>query len=334
MEPLRIGILGASRITPDALVLPAERTGHRLVAIAARDPQRAEEFANQHGVERALGSYQDVIDDPEVEAIYNPLPNGLHGPWNIRALQAGKHVLTEKPSASNAEEARAVRAVHETTDLAFMEAFHYRYHPVMARMLELAGSGEIGEVEHVEVVMGFGLTNDSDPRWDFDLAGGALMDVGCYALHGIRTLGTALGGEPAVTSASAIAREADPRVDAELSGDLEYPTGATAHFRSSFQLPEMTFTMHLRGTRGQALAHNFVAPALDNRITVVTGGQSHTEHHGDKTTYTYQLEAFARHVREGTPIHTGSADAVAQSALMDACYQAAGLPLRPTSTIS
>ena len=123
MEPLRIGILGASRITPDALVIPAELTGHRLVAVAARDTERAQAFADEHGVERVVDSYQAVIDDPEVEAIYNPLPNGLHGPWNIRALQAGKHVLTEKPSASNADEAREVRDAHTATDVAFMEAF-------------------------------------------------------------------------------------------------------------------------------------------------------------------------------------------------------------------
>ena len=118
----------------------------------------------------------------------------------------------------------------------------------MGRMLEIASRGEIGEIEHVEVVMGFPLDNDADPRWDFDLAGGAMMDLGCYALHGIRSLGIATSGEPKVTSASAVPRDVDPRVDVELSADLSYPSGATAHFRSSFALPEMTFTMHIRGT--------------------------------------------------------------------------------------
>ena len=333
MEPLRIGILGASRITPEALVVPAGATGARLVAIAARDSDRAQGFAAEHGVERVLDSYQAVIDDPEVEAIYNPLPNGLHGPWNIRAMEAGKHVLTEKPSASNAGEARAVREAHLGSGVSFMEAFHYRYHPVMGRMLELAGSGEIGEIEHVEVVMGFPLTNDDDPRWDFDLAGGAMMDLGCYALHGIRSLGIATSGEPSVTAASAVPRQDDPRVDVELSGDLEYPSGASAHFRSSFALPEMTFTMHLRGTEGEALAHNFVVSALDNRITVVSGGESRVEHLGDRSTYTYQLEAFSDHVRNGTAIPTGSDDALVQAQLIDACYEAAGLPLRPTADL-
>ena len=108
-EPLRIGILGAARITERSLVAPARASGHRLVAVAARDRSRAEAFAAAHGVERTLGSYADLLADPEVDVVYNPLANGLHGPWNLAALTAGKHVLSEKPSASNAEEAEEVR---------------------------------------------------------------------------------------------------------------------------------------------------------------------------------------------------------------------------------
>src|SRR6266542_4823668 len=105
-EPIRLGVLGAARIAERAIVTPAKDTGARLVAIAARDRKRAEEYAEEHGIERVLDSYADVLADPEVEAIYNPLPNGLHGPWNLAAVQAGKHVLSEKPFASNAEEDR------------------------------------------------------------------------------------------------------------------------------------------------------------------------------------------------------------------------------------
>lgn len=330
MDPLRIGILGAARITSEALIKPAELTGHHLVAVAARDPKRAQEFASTNGIDRVVASYRDLVDDPDIDAIYNPLPNGLHGPWNIEAMRAGKHVLSEKPSASNAEEARAVAAVQAETGQRFMEAFHYRYHPVMRRMVELAGNGEIGDIEHVEVVMGFPLNDPKDPRWEFDLAGGALMDLGCYAVHGIRSLGEHLGGEPRVTGATAIPHEADSRVDQELSGDLAYPSGATAHFRSSFVLPEVTMTMHLRGTKGEALAHQFCVSGLDPRITIVSAGESRTEHLPERTTYTYQLDAFAEHVRNGAAIFTDAQDAVLQSQMMDQCYEAAGLPLRPT----
>ena len=333
MEPLRIGILGAARISGRAIVEPAQLTGHRLVAVAARDRGRAEQFASDSGVERVLDSYQAVIDDPEVEAIYNPLPNGLHGPWNLRAIAAGKHVLSEKPSASNAAEARAVRDAVAGSDVKFMEAFHYRYHPVMNRMLEIAGSGELGALSHIDVHMSFPNDDPTDPRWDLSLAGGATMDVGCYAIHGLRTLGAVGGGEPSVVSASAIEREGSPGMDATMEADLLYPSGLTAHFVSSFTVPEMDFTMRIIGTDGEAFAHNFCVASFDDRIDVTSNGQSRVEALGKKTSYTYQLEAFADHVRNGAPIFNDADDALVQAEFIDSVYQAAGLPVRPASSI-
>jgi predicted dehydrogenase len=333
MEPVRIGVLGAARISDKAIVVPAQLTGHRLVAVAARDRGRAEQFAAESGVERVLESYQAVIDDPEVEAIYNPLPNGLHGPWNLRAIAAGKHVLSEKPSASNASEARAVRDAVAASDVKFMEAFHYRYHPVIARMLDIAQSGELGELEHVDVHMSFPLLDPSDPRLNFALAGGATMDVGCYAIHGLRTLGAVGGGEPSVVSAAAIEYAGAPGTDETMEADLVYPSGLTAHFVSSFTVPEMDFTMRITGSSGEAFAHNFCVAGLDDRIDVTVNGQTRTEELGKKSTYTYQLEAFADHVRNDAPIFTDAEDALVQAEFIDSVYQAAGLPLRPTSTI-
>lgn len=333
MEPLRIGILGASRIAPNALFAPAASTGDHLVAVAARDQAKAEAYASEHGIARVLSDYRAVIDDPEVEVIYNPLANGLHGPWNIEAMRAGKHVLSEKPSASTAAEAQRVLDIQRDTGVVFMEAFHYRYHPVMDRMVELATLGEIGTLSHVDIVMGFPLTRPSDPRWNFDLAGGSLMDVGCYAVHALRTLSSALGGNPTVIAGTAVPHEADDRVDAELTADLALAEGVTGHFRSSFLLQQMTFTLHLQGSTGSALAHNFCQPALDNRITVTHGDATTTEEHGDRSSYTYQLEAFARQVRQGAPSHSDAEDALAQAIVMDACYTAAGLPLRPETRL-
>jgi predicted dehydrogenase len=333
MEPLRIGVLGAARISDKAIVHPARETGHRLVAVAARDRSRAEAFAAESNVERVLDSYQAVIDDPEVEAIYNPLPNGLHGPWNLRAIAAGKHVLSEKPSASNAAEARAVRDAVAASEVRFMEAFHYRYHPVMNRMLDIAGSGELGTLHNIDVHMSFPLTDPDDPRWNFELAGGATMDVGCYAIHGLRTLGAVGGGEPSVVSASAIERDDIPGMDATVEADLAYPSGLTAHFVTSFVVPEMDFTMRIVGSEGEAFAHNFCVSSIDDRIDVSVGDLTRTEEMGKRTSYTYQLEAFADHVRNGAPIHSDAEDAVVQAEFIDAVYTAAGLPLRPISTI-
>ena len=129
-KPLRIGILGAARIAPTAIIFPAHATGHQLVAVGARDKARAAEFAKQYQIEKAYGSYQEVIDDPDVDVVYNALHNGGHGPWNIKALAAGKHVLSEKPSASNAVEAKEVAAAVSKSGKVFMEGFHYYYHPV------------------------------------------------------------------------------------------------------------------------------------------------------------------------------------------------------------
>jgi predicted dehydrogenase len=138
MEPLRIGTLGAARITPAALIRPAAKRGDAVVvAVAARDRAKAERFAAKRDIPRVHDSYAALIADPEVEAIYNPLPNGLHGHWTIAALEAGKHVLCEKPFTANAEEAEAVAAVAERTGLVVMEAFHYRYHPLARRVREI-----------------------------------------------------------------------------------------------------------------------------------------------------------------------------------------------------
>ena len=149
-KPLRIGILGAAGIAPRAIVFPAHATSHQLVAVGARDKSRAEEFAKQYQIKKAYGSYQEVIDDPDVDVIYNALHNGAHAPWNIKALAAGKHVLSEKPSVSNAAEAKEVLAATNKSGKVFMEAFHYYYHPMFQRLLTIVKSGEIGEVIKVE----------------------------------------------------------------------------------------------------------------------------------------------------------------------------------------
>lgn len=202
-EPLRIGVLGAARITEQSLIGPARTTGHRIVAVAARDRSRAEAYAAAHRVERVADSYADLIADPEVQVVYNPLANGLHGPWNLAALAAGKHVLSEKPSASNAEEAAEVRRAAAKSGTVFMEAFHYLFHPVTRRLHELLASGELGELRHIETLVAIPAPPDTDPRWSLDLAGGAVMDLGCYSLHAQRMLAPWAGGAPQLVKARA-----------------------------------------------------------------------------------------------------------------------------------
>ena len=230
-EPLRIGVLGAARITERSLIDPARATGHRLVAVAARDRARAEAFAAGHGVERVAGSYAELVADPEIDVVYNPLANGLHGPWNLAALAAGKHVLSEKPSASNTDEAGEVRQAAQKAGTVFMEAFHYLFHPVTRRLHELLDSGEIGELRHVEAMVAIAAPPDTDPRWSLPLAGGALMDLGCYSLHALRVLAPWAGGAPRLAGARGGERAGAPGVDEWLDADLEFPGGATGSAR-------------------------------------------------------------------------------------------------------
>ncbi|MFS8480119.1 MAG: Gfo/Idh/MocA family oxidoreductase [Micromonosporaceae bacterium] len=332
MEPLRIGVLGAARIAELAIVKPAQAVGARLVAIAARDRERAAAFAAAHGVERVVATYADVLADPDVEAVYNPLPNALHGPWNLAAIEAGKHVLGEKPFAANAEEAAEVRDAARRAGVIVVEAFHYLYHPVTRRLHELLATGELGDLVRVETTMVMPAPAATDPRWSLALAGGAMMDLGCYSLHAQRVLAPWGGGEPALVAARAGERAGAPGVDEWLDADLVFPSGATGSARCHMAGDRWEMSCRIIGNRGQATAMNFVQPHLDDRVVIETREGRRVEHLGTRSSYTYQLEAFVAAVRSGTPMPTDGDDAVVTMRLIDQCYRAAGLQPRPRIT--
>jgi predicted dehydrogenase len=327
---LRIGVLGASRIAEKALVAPAAELGHRLVAVAARDRSRAESFAEKYGVERVVASYQDVIDDPEVDVVYNPLANSLHAPWNLAAIAAGKPVLSEKPFARDHSEAQQVADAADAAGVTVLEGFHYFFHPVTQRAFALAANGEIGDVTHVEVRMAMPAPDAGDPRWSLELAGGALMDLGCYGLHVMRSLGRlgvpGTGGRPSVTRAHAEQRTAG--VDAWCDVELGFPGGATGLSANSMVAEHHSFTIRIVGTAGDLMVHDFIKPNDDDRLTVNTRSGTTQEHLGTRASYTYQLEAFAAHVADGTPLPFGTADAVANMALVDTAYRSARMDHR------
>lgn len=275
------------------------------------------------------GSYAELIADPEVEVVYNPLANGLHGPWNLSALAAGKHVLSEKPSASNAEEASEVREAAAKAGTVFMEAFHYLFHPVTRRLHEVLASGEIGELRHVEAMVAIQAPADSDPRWSLPLAGGAVMDLGCYSLHALRMLAPWAGGAPRLVSARGGERAGAPGVDEWLDADLAFPGGATGSARCHMAYTGLEMSCRIIGSRGEVLAPNFVLPHRDDRVVVRTGDSERTERLGTRSSYTYQLEAFADRVRGGTPLPLDADDAVTTMTLIDAAYRAAGFEPRP-----
>jgi predicted dehydrogenase len=318
---LRIGVLGASRIAEIAIVEPARELGHRLVAVAARDPLRARAFADRYGVERVLASYEDVVNDPEVNAVYNPLANSLHAPWNLAAIAAGKPVLTEKPFARNRAEAVRVAKAAEDAGITVMEGFHYRFHPVTRRALELAGDGSLGDLVHVEARMAMPEPDAGDPRWSLDMAGGALMDLGCYGLHVMRQLGRA-------SIVRAHAKEQSPGVDAWCDVELAFPSGATGLSANSMVADDYSFTLRIVGSEGDLLVHNFIKPSDDDRVTIRIPAGTKIEHLGTRPSYTYQLEAFADHVLHGAPLPLDTDDAVENMAYVDAAYRAAGMTPR------
>jgi predicted dehydrogenase len=323
-EPLRIGILGAARINDLSILKPAQATGARLVAIAARDRSRAESCAQAHGIERVLDSYAEVVHDPEVEAVYNPLPNSMHASWNIAAIRAGKHVLTEKPFASNAAEAQSVQRAAEDADVVVFEGFHYAYHPIFARLLEVITDGTLGSLRHFHVVMEMPAPDPSDLRWSWPLSGGSLMDLGCYCLHAIRTLGASLGGEPTLTSVDVTERQGLAQVDERALASFELPGGATATALADMD-GAWNFSMTAAGSYGRAQLVNFIHVHEDDRLIITTQDGERVEQLGTKSTYTYQLEAFTAAIRDARPFLTTPSDAVANMRLIDACYRAAGL---------
>ena len=232
---LRIGVLGTARITGRALMEPARAVPQVTVAaVAARDKARAEEFALAHGVPVAHGSYELLLADPGVDAVYIPLPNALHAPWTLRAIAAGKHVLCEKPFASNAPEAVSVAAAARRSSLVVMEAMHYRYHPLVRRMASLISEGAIGTPRHAQAWTSWPVPDMGDIRYDYALGGGALMDGGCYAIDCLRLVAEQVrAAGPSVTGALADPLPGEP-VDRGLAARLAFPGGPTGWFESSF----------------------------------------------------------------------------------------------------
>ncbi len=227
-------------------------------------------------------------------------------------------------------EARLVAEAADATGVTVLEGFHYFFHPVTQRAFELAGNGTIGDVTHVEVRMAMPTPGDDDPRWSLELAGGALMDLGCYGLHVMRSLGRlampGIEGRPSIVRAHAEQRT--PGVDAWCDVEIGFPGGASGLSTHSMVGDAYTFHIRIVGTAGDLLVHDFVKPNEDDRLTINTPAGTVVEHLGTRASYTYQLEAFAAHVQQGTPLPFGTADAVANMAFIDAAYRAAGMEPR------
>ncbi len=359
VDPVRWGILGTARIARNR-VLPALAGSAvaRVVAVGSRNRQAAEAFARETGISRAYGSYDEVLQDPEVEAVYIPLPNHMHLPWIERAAAAGKHVLCEKPLTLDRQEAERARQVCREAGVLLMEAFMWRWQPRYARLRRLLDEGAVGEVRLVRAAFSFVLPDlaaniRGKPEW----GGGALFDVGCYCINAARWV---FGAEPVDVVCSS---HVDPQlgVDLTTTGILRFPGGREAVFDSSF---EMTGGQRLEivGTRGTVwvprpfqpdgvdgfyvggVSGDLAVGAADGPDTpgVQSGGGPRGAASEDApgeaalaNHYRLQFETFSRWVREGRkePAPPGE-DGLLNMAVLDACARSAreGRPVAVSPT--
>lgn len=321
MSRLRWGVLGTSRIAVTK-VIPAMQRGRftEVVAIASRDEERARSAAERLGVARAHGSYEALLADPDVDAVYNPLPNHLHVPWSVRALEAGKHVLCEKPVALNAAEAvTLLEAAHRRPGLKVMEAFMYRHHPQWERVRALVEGGGVGRLRSVQCTFSYHNVDPANTRNQADAGGGGLMDVGCYGSSVARLL---FGGEPARV-AGVLEHDDRFRTDRFAAALLDFGRG-TGSFTVSTQMVRYQ-DVQVFGTEGAIRVEAPFNPPPDRpaRLVHVRGGDEEEILVAPVDQFTVQGDRFARAVLDDTPVPTPLDDAVANMRVLDAIVASA-----------
>lgn len=321
--PVRWGILGAANIALQRVVPAMQHSPHTpVIAIASRDLAKARLAADRLGIPRAYGSYQELIDDPDIEAIYNPLPNHLHVPWTIRAAEAGKHVLCEKPLALSAKEAFRLLEVRARTGVQIAEAFMVRAHPQWAAVRELVAEGRLGELRLIVGHFSYFRRDPDDIRSRLEWGGGAIMDIGCYPI----TLSRWLFDEEPTAVIAAVDRDPDLHVDRLASGLLCFPSGQ-ASFNCATQLVPSQ-RMELFGTEGRIELDIPFSPPSEHacRILIDDGTQlggaaaeAITLPAVDQ--YRLQAERFSEAVRGVGAVSVTLEDAIANMSVIDALFR-------------
>jgi predicted dehydrogenase len=318
-ERLNWGILGCARIAERALIpaIHAARNA-RLFGIAARDKARAREWAERYAIRKFFADYQSLLDDSAIDAVYIPLPNHLHAEWTIRAAQAGKHVLCEKPLALTEDEVRAMYRKANEDGVLLMEAFMYRFHPQFERMMEWLRTGEIGDVRSIRSTFSFIYIGDeTNYRWDKVMGGGALYDVGCYPISAARTV---FGVEP--RSVIALSRlHAQTGVDLATSLLLEFPKDRQALLDCAFDIPFQS-RLEVAGSGGQiSLERAFSAKNFDVEIRIFRGNDPEIILIPATNQYTRMIEHFGDAARGLCPPRYGEMDALGNARTINAAFQ-------------
>ncbi|KAI0341084.1 NAD-P-binding protein [Trametopsis cervina] len=354
---LRFGLLGASRIAVNAVINPGKsHPGVIVTAVASRERSRAEQYAKQHsipGIYAGPNAYQSLLDDASIDVIYNALPNSLHFEWTVRALNAGKHVLLEKPCADTAAEARVLFDLAAAKGLILMEAYAYTLHPAIQRVKEIVDSGELGKIKsvHTEFCVPSGMIPKNDIREVFKLGGGATMDLGVYTLDSIRYITSSNPVE--IVSAKAVKHVRDDQTDRQMAVTYSFPSSISASSLVDMQapgwgpfglIPQMlgnSMTIKLEG--GEIYHYGLTLPHLYHKIKVTPkNGKARVEKAyvfksglGQSwwSSYRYQLEAFVNQLQGRTPHAWRSAeDSITQMELIEQIYKKSGLPVRPRSS--
>ena len=324
-KKLRFGVLSTANIGLKK-VLPAMRRGKltEVTAIASRELTRARQAAQSLGIARAYGSYEELLADPEIDAIYNPLPNQLHLPWTAKAAEAGKHVLCEKPIGLSAGEVKELIAIRNHTGVHIAEAFMIRCHPQWTRVRELIAAGEIGTLRSVTGVFSYANSNPANIRNQPDCGGGGVYDIGCYLIQAARM---GFGAEPRRV-VSLLERDPQFDVDRLASVLMDFEGGQAAWSCGTQMVPHQR--VFLLGTRGKIeIEIPFNAPPdrktriLVDRTGELTGSGVTAESFEAVDQYTLQGDSFARAVIEGAPLHVTLEDSLSNATIIDAIFRSA-----------
>jgi predicted dehydrogenase len=323
---IRWGVLGCAGIAAKAVIpaIQSSRLG-RVAAIASRDAEKASAMATRFGIEKSYGSYEDLLSDPDIDAIYNPLPNHLHVPMTIKALEHGKPVLCEKPIALNAAQASELAEAQKAANLPVAEAFMVRHHPQWKKARAMVAEGRLGDVRAIQTIFAYYLDDPKNVRNQADIGGGGLFDVGCYAINTARFL---FDAEPLRAIAL---MENDPvfGTDRLTSGLLAFPEGRQLAFTCSTQL-SLTQKVTVLGTRGRLeIPIPFNAPADQQTVLIFDDGRDLAGGGRQEIViepvdqYREQVDAFAQAVLSGTPLEPGLEDAIANMKAIDALFRSA-----------